>query len=287
MILVSNQVQSLGFSRLNGVSTCRSCCHDRSTFLINFFLPLETCSLCTISGIVCCLKEALCHITSKIPNRNSPPAILFRRAWREGKRIRRVTLANLTRVPEEIVDGIRAMLKIVVQSVEQIFTIKRSLPHGHVAAVLGMPQTGFCTESAAAIWLWEPLSPDCFLPARSSRPPAVSLPTAAIRVSERFWVWGRLGETRCWGCLTGLWSARIEKSLANRHLEGGCLILYDVTSSYFEGDRCSLAAFGYNRDGKKGKKQIVFGMLCSSQGCPVRLRCFAATRGIRPRLLPR
>ena len=58
----------------------------------------------------------------------------------------------------------------------------------------------------------------------------------------------------------------IEKSLANRHLEGGCLILYDVTSSYFEGDRCSLAAFGYNRDGKKGKKQIVFGMLCSSQG---------------------
>ena len=75
----------------------------------------------------------------KIPNRNSPPAILFRRAWREGKRIRRVTLANLTRVPEEIVDGIRAMLKggIVVQSVEQMFTIKRSLPHGHVAAVLG------------------------------------------------------------------------------------------------------------------------------------------------------
>ena len=225
----------------------------------------------------------------KIPNRNSPPAILFRRAWREGKRIRRVTLANLTRVPEEIVDGIRAMLKggIVVQSVEQMFTIKRSLPHGHVAAVLGTcrklglerilhRKRSRSRDLALGAIVARLLSPCSKLAtARSLSPDSCDTSLGAVlglgevRGNEMLGMLDWLVERQRW----------IEKSLANRHLEGGCLILYDVTSSYFEGDRCSLAAFGYNRDGKKGKKQIVFGMLCSSQGCPVAVEVFAGNTG--------
>ncbi len=225
----------------------------------------------------------------KIPNRNSPPAILFRKAWREGKRIRRITLANLTRVPEEIVDGIRAMLKggVVVQSVEQIFTIKRSLPHGHVAAALGMcrklglerilhkkrSRERDLALGAIVARLLFPCSK--LATARSLSPDSCDTSLGAVlglgevTGNEALGVLDWLVERQRW----------IEKSLANRHLEGGCLILYDVTSSYFEGDGCSLAAFGYNRDGKKGKKQIVFGMLCSSQGCPVAVEVFAGNTG--------
>ena len=153
----------------------------------------------------------------KIPNRNSPPAILFRKAWREGKRIRRVTLANLTRVPEEIVDGIRAMLKggVVVQSVEQIFTIKRSLPHGHVAAALGMcrklglerilhkkrSRERDLALGAIVARLLFPCSK--LATARSLSPDSCDTSLGAV-----LGLGERLRETRRWGCLTGLWSAR-------------------------------------------------------------------------------
>lgn len=73
--------------------------------------------------------------------------------------------------------------------------------------------------------------------------------------------------------------ANLEKALAKRHLEGGCLVLYDVSSSYVEGRCCELAQFGYNRDGKKGRQQIVYGLLCAADGCPVAIEVFEGNAG--------
>ncbi len=214
-----------------------------------------------------------------IPNRNSPPAILFRQAQREGKRIRRTTLANLSQLPPQIVDGIRAMLRggQVYRPGEEAFCIRRSLPHGHVAAVLGIcRQLGLerllqrtrsrRRDLALAAIVARVLQPGSQLAtarglspqsATSSLGPLLGL--GPVRGNEMLgmldWLLGR--------------QAWIEKSLARRHLEGATLLLYDVSSSYLEG-RCSpLAAFGHNRDGKQGQQQIVFGLLCAADGCPV------------------
>ena len=167
-----------------------------------------------------------------IPNRNSPPAILFRHAKREGKRIRRTTLANLSKLPPEIVNGIRALPKggQVYRPLDDALAIRRALPHGHVAALLGLGPVRGNEMLAMLDWL----------------------------LSRQVW---------------------IEKSLARRHLEGRTLLLYDVSSSYLEGRCCSLAAFGHNRDGKKGKRQIVFGLLCAGDGCPLSVEVFPGNTG--------
>ena len=167
-----------------------------------------------------------------IPNRNSPPAILFREAKREGKRIRRTTLANLSKLPPEIVDGIRALLKggQVYRPLGESLAIRRALPHGHVAALLGL---------------------------------------GPVRGNEMLGMLDWLVRRQVW----------IEKTLARWHLEGRTLLLYDVSSSYLEGRCCSLAAFGHNRDGKKGKPQIVFGLLCADNGCPLAVEVFPGNTG--------
>ena len=220
-----------------------------------------------------------------IPNRNSPPAILFRQAQRDGKRIRRTTLANLSKLPPQIVDGIRAMLRggQVYRPGEEAFCIRRSLPHGHVATVLGVcRQLGLerllqrtrsrRRDLALAAIVARVLQPGSKLAtARSLSPQSATSSLGAllglgpVRGNEMLdmldWLLGR--------------QAWIEKSLARRHLEGATLLLYDVSSSYLEG-RCSpLAAFGHNRDGKQGKQQIVFGLLCAADGCPVAVDVFA------------
>ena len=233
----------------------------------------------------------------KIPNRNSPPAILFRKAWREGKRIRRVTLANLTRVPEEIVDGIRAMLKggVVVQSVEQIFTIKRSLPHGHVAAALGMcrklglerilhkkrSRERDLALGAIVARLLFPCSK--LATARSLSPDSCDTSLGAVlglgevTGNEALGVLDWLVERQRW----------IEKSLANRHLEGGCLILYDVTSSYFRATDVLWPLSDITVTARRGKSRLSSACSVHPRAVRWRLRCLPATRGIRPRLLPR
>ena len=224
-----------------------------------------------------------------IPNRKSPPAILFRKAWREGKKIRRKTISNLTGMPQVIIDGIRNMLKggVVYKSIAEAFPIKRSLPHGHVAAVLGTARKlGF----------------DRILHRHSSRMRELCLGAIAMRVlgpgSKLAASRGLSPETASTslGTVMGLGEVSgnevlsmldwlvdrqkwIEKSLANRHLKGKTLVLYDVSSSYVEGKECPLAAFGHNRDGKRGKKQVVYGMLCSAEGCPVAVEVFAGNTG--------
>ena len=231
-----------------------------------------------------------------IPNRNSPPAILFRKAWREGKRIRRVTLANLSKLPPHIVDGIRAMLRggLIVHSPVKTFRLLRALPHGHVAAVLGLcRQLGFerllhrhpsrqrslalaaivsrLLEPASKLAAARTLSPDS---ATSSLGPLLGL--GPVHGNE-------LPNMLDWLLARQKW---IEKSLARRHLKGATLILYDVASSCLEGRRCPLAAFGYSRDGKRGTQQLVIGLLCAADGCPVAIEVFAGSTADPTTLAP-
>jgi len=219
-----------------------------------------------------------------IPNRKSPPAILFRRAWREGKKIRRETISNLTGMPAYIIDGIRAMLKggVVYKDIKEAFPIKRSLPHGHVAAVYGTAKKlgldrvlhrkgSRVRDIALGAIVARVLSPGSKLAvsrALSGETATTSLGTVMglgeVTGNEVLSMLDWLMERKGW----------IERSLAKRHLSGGTMVLYDVTSSYFEGDTCSLAMFGHSRDKKKGNKQIVFGLLCSKEGCPVAVEVF-------------
>ncbi len=221
-----------------------------------------------------------------IPNRSSPPAILLREAWREGKRIRRRTVANLSRMPPALVDAVRAALAggVTFPSPDAAVAIRRSLPHGHVAAAPGtMGRLGL----VRILGRRAERNRDLALAAVVARvvDPASKLATARALDPETATT--SLGTLLGLGPVTGNemlsmldWLLKrqpwIERSLANRHLRGGnTLILYDVSSSCLEGRCCPLAAFGHNRDGKKGKRQVTYGLLCAADGCPVAVEVFA------------
>ena len=224
------------------------------------------------------------HLES-IPNRAGKPAILLRQAWREGKRIRKKTIANLSSFPPEIIDGFRTVLKggLAVLDPSELLRIRRSWPHGHVAAVLGSCRRlglerilhrsrSRQRELALAAIAARVLAPDSKLATarRLSPDTADSSLGPLLRL-------GPVSGNEMLAMLDWLLARQrwIETSLANRHLQDATLILYDVSSSYLEGRLCPLAAFGYNRDGKRGKQQIVFGLLCSAAGCPVAVEVFA------------
>ena len=224
----------------------------------------------------------------RIPNRNSPPAVLIRESWRENGKVKRRTLANLSKLPPHMIEAIRLVLKgaQVVADPGQAFVIRRALPHGHVQAVLGLcRQLGLrqilhrhasrereLALAAIAARVLEPASK--LATSRQLSPETATTSLGAMLdlgpVSGR-----ELLDMLDWLIRRQRW---IERSLANRHLRKGTLILYDVTSSYLEGECCPLAAFGYNRDGKKDKKQITFGLLCAADGCPVAVEVFPGNR---------
>ncbi len=218
-----------------------------------------------------------------VPNRNSPPAVLLRESRREGKKIKKRTLANLSALSREQVELLRRVLRgEPLLPLEERFQIVRSRPHGHVAAVLGtLRQLGL--ESLLASRPSRERSLVVAMLVARLLDPRSKLATARELREETL--------TSSLGELLGLGSAdaaelylaldwllerqvRIEKSLAKRQLGEGTLVLYDVTSSYFEGHNCPLAQFGYSRDGKKGKLQVVFGLLCNLEGCPVAVEVF-------------
>ena len=219
-----------------------------------------------------------------IPNRNSPPAILLRQAWRDGKRIRRKTIANLSQLPPETVAGMRTLLKggVSFASLQQAVSIQRSLPHGHVAVVLGLArqlglhrllhrspsrsrQLALAAISARLLWPASKLATARLLSPDSACSSLGSLlGLGPVSGNELLDLLDWLRQRQPW----------IQRSLARRHLRGGTLVLYDVTSSYFEGRCCPLADFGYNRDGKRGKHQMVCGLLCAADGCPVAVEVF-------------
>ena len=222
----------------------------------------------------------------EVPNQYGTKAVLLRRTWCEGKRVRHKAVANLSGLDPAVVDGFRAVLRggIVLDDPRKAFEIRRALPHGHVAAVLGtMRRLGF----RRILGRRKERSRDLALAAVAARivDPASKLATARALDPETAST--SLGSLLKLGPVTGNemldmldWLLErqpwIERSLANRHLKGGnTLILYDVSSSYLEGRKCPLAAFGHNRDGKRGKRQITYGLLCAADGCPVAVEVFA------------
>ena len=223
-----------------------------------------------------------------VPNRGSPPAILLRESYRDGKSIRKRTLLNLSHWPAEHVEGLRGVLKggVVMPPGDEPFVIERSLPHGAVAAVLGAARSVGLDRLLGSKDANEPNRPrDLVLAMIVSRiiAPASKLATAraldpataASSLGVELAL-GEVGEDELYAALDWLLERQgaIETALAKRHLKGGTLVLYDVSSSYVEGRCCPLAKRGYNRDGKKGKLQIVYGLLCAPDGCPVAIEVF-------------
>jgi len=209
-----------------------------------------------------------------VPNRNSKPAILLREGWREGKKTKQRTIANLSHWPEEKVEALRRLLrgeKLV--PAEDFFTIEQSLPHGHVDAIL---------RTIKKVGL------DNLISSRRCRKRDINV---AMIAGQLIHPASKLASTRLWHTTTlaeelevqdadvdELYEAmdwlldrkkRIENKLARRHLSEGTMVLYDITSSYYEGRTCPLARNGYNRDGKKGKTCIIYGVLTDDEGRPV------------------
>jgi hypothetical protein len=221
-----------------------------------------------------------------IPNRSSPPAILLREGYREGGKVKNRTLANLSQWPAPKVDLLRRLLREeALAPVDALFEVVASTHHGHVQAVrTTMQRVGFAA----------------LLGSRPSRERDLVVAMVAARILEPD---SKLATTRWWHTTTlpadlgvsdadedayeamDCLSARIEQ-LAARHLRAGGFVLYDLSSSYFEGTTCPLAAFGHNRDGKKGKLQVNYGLLTDGRGCPVAVSVFKGNTGDAPTLLP-
>ena len=219
-----------------------------------------------------------------VPNRSSPPAVLLRESLREGGKIRKRTLANLSALPPEAVEVLRRVLKgEKLVAAEESVQIGRSAPYGHVAAVLGMIRRLKLDQALGtkrtperdrvlAMLVARLLAPDSKLAtarglgeesAFSALADALSLESVSADSLYRSLDW--LLERQ----------PAIEAKLAAKHLREGTLLLYDVSSTYLEGRCCPLAAHGYSRDGKPGKMQLVFGLLTTAEGCPVAVEVFA------------
>jgi len=224
-----------------------------------------------------------------VPNRGSKPAILLRESWREGKKTRKRTIANLSKWPPEKIEMLRAVLKggTVVTDLESSFKTVRTMPHGHVAAVLGTIRK---------------LGLDRLIASRPSRQRNLVVAMIAARI---LFPGSKLALSRGLGAeaygsslghvlaiedadedelytamdwLLGRQSA-IEKKLVGRHLESGSLVLYDVSSAHFEGRLCPLAKIGHPHGGPKNKLQVNFGVLADEQGRPVAVEAFEGNTG--------
>jgi transposase len=214
-----------------------------------------------------------------VPNRNSPPAILLREGWREGGKVRKRTVANITHWPKEQIEALRLVLKGErLVSPDEAFVIERSIPHGHVEAILGTIRK---------------LGLDRIIASKGSRERNLVL---AMITERLMFPCSKLATTRLWHDSTlaeelgvadatedDLYMAldwllkrqpHIEKKLASLHLSEGSTVLYDVTSSYYEGRTCPLVRFGHNRDGKKGRPIVVYGLLTDAEGRPVSVEVY-------------
>ncbi len=231
------------------------------------------------------------HI-DKIPNRGSRPTYLLRESVRDGDRVRKVKLANLTSLPVEQIEMIRRVLKgETLGAIDGGLDCLRSQHHGHVEAVrVAMARLGF----------------DKLVDAKASRERALVVAMVAGRIIAP--EASKLGLTQAWADTTladdlGLADAdedemydamdwlferqdAIEKRLAKRHLKSGGQVLFDLTSSWFEGVTCPLAKIGYSRDGKKGTLQVNYGIMTDERGCPVSVSVFDGNTGDPKTLLP-
>src|SRR5512144_193969 len=211
---------------------------------------------------------------------NTYETTLLRRSYREGGKVKNETVGNLSHLPKHVIDGIRAMLagRDLVDLDEQ-FAIERSLPHGHVAAVLGVLRDldlerllgrERCRERdlVVAMICQRLIGPGSKLSATRR----LGMTTLGAEFD--------LGEVKEAELLAAMdWllerQERIERTLAKRHLAGEGFMLYDLSSSYVEGRCCPLAALGYSRDGKRGRLQVNYGLICAPDGRPVAIELHA------------
>ncbi|HEU4454175.1 MAG TPA: IS1634 family transposase [Longimicrobium sp.] len=219
-----------------------------------------------------------------VPNRSSPPAVLLRESVREGAKVRKRTVANLSGLPREQIELIRRVLRGErLLSAEASLEVERTRPYGHVAAVLGtVRRVGLDRvlgtkrsperDRVLAMVVARVLEPDSKLATARGlgEEGALSALSGALGLES-------VTPESLYDALDWLVERQeaIEAKLAERHLKEGTLLLYDVTSTYLEGRHCPLAAHGYSRDGKPGKPQIVFGLLTTPEGCPVAVEVFA------------
>ena len=219
-----------------------------------------------------------------VANRNSPPAVLLRESYRDAGKVCKRTLANLSSLPGDVIEGLKVLLRggVAVPSAEAVFSVERSLPHGHVAAVLGAAR-----GSGSAAWFGsapKELQPvlQAMLVARVLEPASKLATHRMLHDDTATSSLGRvLGVGRCsaddlYRALDWLHEAQpaIERRLARQHLVGSTLVLYDLTSTWLTGRCCVLAARGHSRDGKRDDPQIVFGLVCTAEGCPITVEVF-------------
>jgi transposase len=219
-----------------------------------------------------------------VPNRNSPPAILLRESYREGKKVKKRTIVNISAWPEPVIKGLRQLLQgTSLVPKEELFGIESSIPHGHVKAVLGTI---------------DKLKLDQLLYSKPCRERDLVVAMIAERLLHPC---SKLATTRLWHTTTlaqelsvadadadELYAAldwllarkdSIEKKLANRHLAEDAVVLYDVSSSYYEGRSCPLVRYGHNRDGKRDNPIVVYGLLTDAAGCPVAIDVYPGNTG--------
>jgi hypothetical protein len=213
---------------------------------------------------------------------------LLRRSYRDGGKVKHETLGNISHLKPELIDIVERSYKgEVFVPLGKAMEIVRSLPHGHIAAIVGAMRK---------------LGLDRLLSKKPSRKQALALAMIVMRLlnpgSKLATSRGMADETvvttltdilkvgsphvnELYGALDWLASRQesIENELARRHFSEGSLVLYDVTSVYFEGSKCPLAKRGYNRDKKKGKLQVVVGLLCNQEGCPAAVEVFEGNKG--------
>jgi len=221
---------------------------------------------------------------TRVPNRGSPPAVLLRESYREHGKVKTRTLANLSRWPEHKVEKLQRALKGLPATVDlsEAFEITRSLPHGHVTAVLGTarrlgveelidPAPSRWRDLVTALLVAQVIAPGSKLAtARGLR-----TETATSTLGQLLSVAG-CDEDDLYAAMDWVLERKeaIENALAARHLSDGMLVLYDVSSAAFEGRTCPLGKIGHPRDGVKGRLQIVYGLLCSPAGVPIAIEVF-------------
>jgi hypothetical protein len=227
-----------------------------------------------------------------IPNRKSPPAVLLRESYREGGKVKKRTLANLSKLPQRLIDGIGALIagrELAPAAADEQeghgFEIVRSLAHGHVAAVLGMIRKlglGRTLQGRTqverrvrnlieAMIIQRIIAPGSKLAFHRALGPETATSSLALSVGL-----ADVAERDVYSALDWLieQQPRIEAALAGKHLADGTLVLYDVSSSYMEGRCCPLAKHGYSRDHRPDRLQIVYGLLCATDGTPVAVEVF-------------
>jgi len=230
------------------------------------------------------------HIDA-VPNREARPTYLLRESFREGNRVRKRTLANLSALTDEQIAAIRRVLRgEQLCAPSTLFEVIASRPRGHVEAV-AVAMHGLGIERLLAARPSRERDVVCAMIAARIVQPHTKLATTrwwhSTTLAEDFGVAGR-DEDDLYAAMDWLLEHQhtIQKKLAARHLSAGSLVLYDLTSSYFEGTTCPLAKLGYSRDGRKGTLQVNYGLLTDARGCPVAVSVYAGNVGDSLTLMP-